>query len=117
MSAHRSTSAWHSKALLCCVTLKATHCPRLKVASCFRRAGLGPDPYGVRRSEQGALAGASPGAGGGIGSMLRSRSHSILPAATRTVGRRRLDSQAGLTTSSEEGIPGAGPAVVARGLF
>ena len=67
-------------------------------------AGLGPDPYSMRRSEQGALAGTPPGAG--PGSMLRSRSHSILPAAPRTVSRRRLGSQAGLTGSSEEGIPG-----------
>ena len=68
-------------------------------------AGLGPDPYSMRRSEHGAHPGVSPGAG--PGSMLRSRSHSILPAAPRTVSRRRLGSQAGLTGSSEEGIPGA----------
>ena len=68
-------------------------------------AGLGPDPYSMRRSEAGTHPGPTPGAS--PGSSLRSRSHSILPAAPRTVSRRRLGSQAGLTTSSEEGIPGA----------
>lgn len=67
-------------------------------------AGLGPDPYGVRRSETGSLLG--PSSGGGLGSSLRSRSHSIVPASA-SVARRRLGSRAGVTGSSEDDIPGA----------
>ena len=69
----------------------------------MRRAGLGPDPYSMRRSEAGSLTGPPPGPG----AAPRSRSQSIVPTAPRHVSRRRVVSQASTTASTDDSIPGA----------